>query len=234
MAALSFPHGITIGWPADHRESDYCLKNRRTRRESLFKEVIEPIFSETEKIMANYHVIFTKLDIALRSGDEATIRAAAVVFAADRMEMRAVRAKVDSFSEAAKLYAQEHSPERDDGMLKSEMDSFKGFLEAALGVITNRLDHGTASSVALSRLRSYLDEEADNDKAPMGQRFGFRRQREQHERCQLLVSSIAELLDRAEHSWKRTCTLYEQLKLSYALGVDEFVPTSRSKLRFWE
>jgi hypothetical protein len=62
-----------------------ALKNRRTRRETLFKEVIELIFSETEKIAANYHVIFTKLDIALRSGDEITIRAAAAVFAADRM-----------------------------------------------------------------------------------------------------------------------------------------------------
>jgi hypothetical protein len=147
--------------------------------------------------------------------------------------MRAVRVKVDSFSEAAKLYAQEHSPEGDNGMLKSEMDKFKGFLEAALGVITNRLDHGTASSVALSRLRSYLDGEAYNDEAPMLQCLGFRERRERHERCQLLVISIAQLLDRAEHSWKRTCTLYEQLNLSYALGVDEFVPTSRSKLRFW-
>jgi hypothetical protein len=203
------------------------LKNRRTRRESLFRGVIEPIFDETEKIMANYHLIFTKLDNALQTRDEATIRAAAVVFAADRMEMKAVRVKVESFAQAVKSYAEEHSPENGNRLLKSEMVKFESFIDAALGVITNQTQPSTFSGVALSKLRSYLDGEIDDTNE-------VDRRDKRRLDLGLLVNQVAELLNRAEHSWKMTCSFYEQLKLSLALGVDEFTPARTSELRFWE
>jgi hypothetical protein len=192
------------------------LKARRVRRQTLFKEVVEPIFAETEKIMANYDLIFNKLLMAIEKGDEESIRSGTVVFVEDRMQLKAVRTKAVRFANAALGLPANATMESASGAYDGvpyEIDKFRDFMSSAIAVSMN--DTNTSrSSGALGFLRAYTD--------------GSYEKKVSHHQ---LATQVRYAYEDSQKAWGITCSLFQELKLSYSLGVDEFLPTRRAKIR---
>jgi hypothetical protein len=69
------------------------VQTQNTQRQAMFKEIVEPIFSETERSIANYNVIIGKV-IAALSQHASDLRPVIREFARDRIELNAVRVKL--------------------------------------------------------------------------------------------------------------------------------------------
>ncbi len=191
------------------------LKAREVRRETLFKEVIEPMFLDTEKIMNNYNKIFHRLLQAIETGNEKKIRAAALAFIEDRMEMKAARDKLFRFADAALGLPRNASEDMRQNAFSEpprEIDQFREFMISAIQVAFNQQQQRQSwSSGSAEVLRRYLTD-------PSGSKLN----------AESLAKNVRHAHEDSQRAWVGTCALYAHLKLSYSLGIEGVVKTRRS------
>ncbi len=180
------------------------LKERNARRLTLLNEIVEPVFAETEKVASNYNFIFEKLLSAIDKGDEEVIRGAAFQFLLDRMELKAVRIKLDALTRAY-LGLPEGTPiDRFDDRLEKipkERAQLAGFLRMAFRVVMNSRNK-SATGLAAMYVRDYITQTVlQKDSISLE---GLRRH-------------IELLQEYSQWQWECTCQAYAELKIKLSL-----------------
>jgi hypothetical protein len=167
-------------------------KQRDSRNQAFFKEIVEPVFIDAEKISNNYNLVFNRLLSALRDPKQ-DLKAACERFSQDRIELKTVRDKV---VQVVLRYHQSVDP-------LSKNDQLTRFMDSVIGLIASQ--HSEDS-------RTYFIEREITElmrSSPIIVRV-FKAKK-----LNAIAEQVNTVRKQAEEHWQETATAYAQLKLKY-------------------